>query len=173
MPSKHQVGGSNPSGHAILVKMKKLFENLVSRTAFLERQSARHRLPNWLSLLLPVVFLCIAFSIAAALVVYASKAYHHFHPKLPELLASSGPVTLAQGLVLFSSLLIGVSLSVPVSNIVLWLIPPVRRILDENAKGLPGASFKEGMKAGMKALIFVALPCVAVLLLGIWSPWLS
>ncbi|MCC7037007.1 MAG: hypothetical protein IT560_06815 [Alphaproteobacteria bacterium] len=153
--------------------MKKLFENHISGTAFLERQRARRRLPNWLRISLPVIFLSVAFSVAAILVVCASWAYHHFHPDMPQLLASSGPITLAQGLILFSCFLIGITLSLPLSNIFLWLIPPVRRILDENAQGLPGASFKESMKAGMKALIFVALPSAVILFLGIWSPWLS
>jgi hypothetical protein len=153
--------------------MKKLFEKLQDETAFIERQRARQQLPVWLRILLPVVFLGVTFFIAAMFVICASKAYHALHAGLPQLLASEGSITLTQALVIFPSFLIGVSLSLPVSNILLWLIPPVRKMLDENAQGVPGASFREGMKTGIKALIFVALPSFAVFLLGVWSPWLS
>ncbi len=121
---------------------------------------------------MPFVFLGVAFGIATGFIVSAANLYQLLHPEFPPLL-SQGSITLAQALILFPSLLAGICLSVTASNLLLWFIRPVREILDQHAQGIPGASFKEGMKAGRLLAIFIALPALILIFLGVWSPWAS
>lgn len=152
--------------------MKKTFKKRTFTDTFRLRQASRNNLPKWLLFLLPIVFLVVAFGIAAGLAISAARLHQLMNPELPRLM-SSDSLTLAQALILFPSLLAGISLSVTASNVFLWLIPPVRKILDLNAQGVPGASFKESMKAGKQAALFIALPALILLWLGIWMPWAS
>ncbi|MDI1229256.1 MAG: hypothetical protein PSY14_16370 [bacterium] len=152
--------------------MKNIFKKRIFSDSFRLRQASRNNLPNWLRFLLPFVFLVVAFGIAAGLAMSAARLHQMLNPELPPLMLSDS-LTIAQALILFPSLLAGISLSVTASNIFLWLIPPVRKVLDRNAQGVPGASFKEGMRTGKQAALFIALPALVLLCLGIWMPWAS
>ncbi|MDF3024497.1 MAG: hypothetical protein K0R10_1858 [Alphaproteobacteria bacterium] len=153
-------------------RMKNVFEKYFVANAFRQRQANRGKLPKWLLFLMPFVFLGVAFSIATGLIVSAANLYRLLHPEFPPLL-SQGSITLAQALILFPSLLAGICISVSASNLLLRLIKPIRKILDQNTQGVSGASFKEGMMAGKQLAIFVGLPALVLILLGIWAPWAS
>jgi len=58
-----------------------------------------------------------------------------------------------------------------IGNFILYAIPPVRRVLDRNARGVPGASFKQSMR-GFGKVSAVGLPTVLILgVIGAIEPW--
>jgi hypothetical protein len=60
-------------------------------------------------------------------------------------------------LMMFSITPAAVALGFTLGNVLIWLIPPARRVLDAEAKGYPGISFVETMRGLFKICLW-ALP---------------
>jgi hypothetical protein len=60
-------------------------------------------------------------------------------------------------LMMFSITPAAVALGFMLGNILIWLIPPARRVLDAEARGYPGTSFGESMRGLLKICLW-ALP---------------
>ncbi len=129
---------------------------------FAARQVARRRIPPWLALAMPFVFL--AFSFGVAFVVF--RAAWHIHDAYHAGFQDVAPLVFA------ASFLAGVPLGgMFLGNLFLWLIPPVRRVLDANAEGVKGLSFCAGMKAAQQATLFISLPAIVTAFLLAYAPW--
>jgi hypothetical protein len=100
----------------------------------------------------------------------AARLHQISHPDGRSLLAN-GPMTWAQALTLLPAFLVGVTTSLLFANIGLWLIPPVRRILDKNATDVPGAGFTDALRAARLAMVYVGLPAFVLVIVAGWSPW--
>jgi hypothetical protein len=139
---------------------------------FRKRQGARLRLPVWLRFAMPIVLMSFMLATTALIVIVANKMFITLHPEaMPPF--GHRTLTLTQVFLLFPPFMIGLPSSIILGNLFLWLIPPVRRILDQNARGVPGASFSQGMAAGRKMMIFAAVPGLILTFVGVWSPWLG
>jgi hypothetical protein len=126
------------------------------------RQAARRRLPPWLALVMPFTFLVSSFGSTFVLYEAVAAARASLRPELPSLLPTTrGPAQFVFVGLLFLLFVAGACFSIVLSNLFMAAIPPVRKILDDNAKAVPGYSFAEGMAQGRKAVLYVALPAVA------------
>jgi hypothetical protein len=64
-------------------------------------------------------------------------------------------------------------LAMIIGNFVVWLIPPARRMLDEEAKPIPSTSFINSQKQLLK-LAYIIVPVSLVLsIIGAVMPWFS
>ena len=132
--------------------------------AFLARSAARERLPRWLALLqmLTGLVFCAGTVILFLLLAYEMHSILHSGHK------ASGP---ALALMFFSSFFAALAPGFMAANAVLWIVPPVRRALNENAIGVEGASFRSSMRDLWK-IARIALPIgFALALLGAIEPW--
>lgn len=60
-----------------------------------------------------------------------------------------------------------------IGNFLVWLIPPVRKVLDEEAKPFPSTSFINSQKQLLK-LAYVLVPVsIALAIVGALMPWYS
>jgi hypothetical protein len=97
--------------------------------------------------------------------VTANHLYHSFHPNR----SHSDEII---GLILVPTFLAGVSLGgLLLANVFLWHIPPIRGILDANARGVRGGSFRDAMKTAWQALLFMAFPSILLAFVLAYSPW--
>ena len=137
---------------------------------FRRRQDARGRLPKWLAMLMPAVFSVFTLGTTALIVFLANRAFLFIHPELPAPFLDDA-ITWTQILLFIPPFMVGVSSSIISANFFLWLIRPVRLILDQSARGIAGSSFAQAMSTGKQALLFAGTPGLILTLLGIWSPW--
>jgi len=56
-------------------------------------------------------------------------------------------------------------------NLCLHGIPPLRRIFEENSKGVPGASYDKAMSGLRKAAAILVPPSLLLALIGAIEPW--
>lgn len=136
------------------------------------RQEAREALPGHLKVLLPLTYLGISFGLAFIAVRAAMTLRLTLRPDLQAILPpSNAPVTIEFIIALLASFFAGACFAIILVNALLWLVPTVRRVLNDNSRGIPGASFAQSMRTGLKAILFVALPCLLLLAIVALSPW--
>jgi len=119
------------------------------------RAAARRRLPVWLALLMPFIGLFFVFCITVALGLIGIHVYQVLHPRLPQDTIS---------LIFGGAFIAAIAPGFIVANLALWLVPPIRQILDANAKGARRLSFLEGIK-GLVKVGLVTVPVGLVLIL--------
>jgi len=56
-------------------------------------------------------------------------------------------------------------------NFFVWLIPPVRRVLDQEAKPFPKTSFSFSQRGLLKMVIYITAPAVVIAVIGALLPW--
>jgi hypothetical protein len=79
----------------------------------------------------------------------------------------------ADGLIIVPGLLAAIPVSFIWTNIVCWLVPPVRRANDKAFHRVPGGSFRE-TTGGLAKSVAVLLPiCATLTLIGVFAPWLN
>ena len=139
---------------------------------FAARQAARQALPPWAKALMLPTYLGFVFGISLLSFWLAMHVRTVLRPDLAPILSPAGrPPTFSFIATFLSSMCAGACLAIVPANACLWLIPPMRRILDQNAQGIPGATFVESMRQGRKAIQYVGIPCLLVAALIAWSPW--
>ena len=80
-------------------------------------------------------------------------------------------VTVSIVITFIFSFLIGVSTAIPLGNFLLWVINPIRKRLNENAKGVADASYGDAITTAKQMILYVAIPSAILLSIGIWAPW--
>ena len=68
---------------------------------------------------------------------------------------------------MFSAVIPGLMLG----NLVLWIVPPVRRHLDTNARGVKGLGFRENMLSFAKAAAISVPAAFVLVMIGAVDPW--
>jgi hypothetical protein len=58
-------------------------------------------------------------------------------------------------------------------NLCLHAIPPLRRVFEENSKGVPAASYDKAMSGLRKAAAILVPPSFLLALIGAIEPWAS
>ena len=128
---------------------------------------SRRRKSPWNILL---IFVCFALSLALALILIRSNLFLHqlIYPG-ETLTAHSNRFTV---LLAILPLVFGTApLGFMVGNMVMWLIPSIRKVLDQEAKPFPETSFLSTQRGLRQGVIYLTLPCVALAMLGAWLPW--
>lgn len=114
----------------ILRLLRPVLKKFFSRPGAQERRMAKAKLPSWLRFLELILFVGFWIGIVIFTLFHIVKIH-------------AGPMS---GIELIEGLLVFVT-AIPMAgllcNFVLWLIPPTRKISEENAKGIQGASFSE------------------------------
>jgi len=129
-----------------------------SKPDVVARRAAKGRLPNWLTAAEGLTFIALYGGIGyglAMLVVYLSEAVQRqAHPSgmalAPIVIAAFIPAML-------------------LSNFIYWAIPYTRKIEDENARGVVGASFGEANRGLLKIALVVEPICILISALGIFG----
>ena len=138
----------------ILQLLRPTLNKFFSRPGAQERRIAKAKLPSWLKFLELILF--IVFWVGITLLVMP----HIINGHLPSMRPGF------QGIEIFLFLISIVPIAGLLCNLVLWLIPPARRVSQENAKGIPGASFSESNIGLAKFLLVMAV--VWIIFLGIY-----
>jgi len=131
---------------------------------FAARQEARDRLPGWLkAIMLPTIF--FSWFVSMALLIFVGLAVHEWlHPRSR---APEGMVAL----LFFASFATGVVPAFVLANYLLWIIPPIRRALDKNARGVPGASFQAANRALLRVARFSVPISFLIWIAAAVDPW--
>jgi hypothetical protein len=124
------------------------------------RRRAQRRKSAWNILLFPLCFgsFLVCWYVLFQLVwifhaaVYPNHQFAEFWPR------GISPRSFALSLLMvFSVAPAAMTLGFMLGNILIWLIPPARRVLDAEARGYPGASFVQSMRGLLKICLW-ALP---------------
>lgn len=133
------------------------------------RAIARGRLPPWLKALLPTLGLGCVFCVM--LLVFAGSA------ELYRLIHAASAFRRAPGIVLpllfTGSFVLALGPGFVLANLLLVSVVPLRRVLDRNAQGVPGASFAEGTRSLLRfsaVSVPIGLACCAAAVAIPWSP---
>jgi hypothetical protein len=126
------------------------------------RAAARQRPPAWLALMMPFIAMFSVFCIMAVLVLVAIQLVHLGHLQLQ-------PRTMA--LIFLGAFVAAIAPGLMFANIALRVVPSIRKMLDINAGGTRGASFRASMKGlAAVALITVTAGLVLILLAVMTNP---
>jgi len=127
------------------------------------------RVPVWLACLVLILAVCFVFATTFVFIVGVAMLHDAFHPSAlwPTTSVPAKVVMLAAAL--FGAIAPGLILA----HLALWTIPHVRRILDRDALGAKGRTFREGTLWLVK-LTAAMLPVALILsLLGAVDPWMG
>ena len=134
---------------------------------FQERQAARDRLPSWAKLAQFLIWLPSWLLLAFVWFVFFVSIQHLFHPQAPEKELSFGT-----GIIAFSALFGTMPIGFVLTNLVLWRVPPLRRVNELSGKGVPGMSFKDAT-GDLISIAKILMPvCALAGFVGAWEPWL-
>jgi hypothetical protein len=115
-----------------------------------QRAIARRRLPVWLALLMPFIALFFVFGTTLVCILAAAYVHNVLYPETTWR-AMGGA---AQFLIFAAAFIMGLAPGLIFANAALWIVRPVRQILDANAEGVKGLSFYEGMSGLIKVAAF-------------------
>jgi hypothetical protein len=131
------------------------------------RIRAKRRKSPWNVLL---ILVCFASWLALAFVLIRSNEFIHLQIYTGDTLAAH-----ANGFAILLAtlpLLLGsIPLGFVAGNMFVWLIPPVRRILDQEATPFPETSFLSSQRSLLKLAAYFTTPCVALAVVGALLPW--
>jgi hypothetical protein len=129
---------------------------------FQARQAVRMRLPLWLRLLMPLMVMYTVLALTAGSIALLWSLHQAVHPGISFRTISGG----AFALIFFLSFLGIVAPALMLLNLCLRGIPPLRRIFEENTKGVPRASYDESMSGLRKAATVLVPPSFLLALIG-------
>lgn len=116
----------------------------------------------WNLILIPISILAIGFSYF--LLFQLVLAFQHlFIPKDIILLANNGPGCI---LMYFPIFFTSMGMGLIITNLFVWCFPFIRNILDKEAEGVKGASFKEAMRELYKVTAWMLLITLPISLIG-------
>jgi hypothetical protein len=125
-----------------------------------ERQAARDRLPNWAKFAQFLIWVPLFVGIFLCWFDAFNHLLHFFRPAIPFGKADG----LAESLIAFPGLFAAGLVSLIATNLVLWLIPPLRRANENAAEGVPDMSFRNATGSLLKgAYLFFASLYLALL----------
>jgi len=134
-----------------------------------QRASRRESPANFL---LVILFLCawpsFVYSLFRLMWYIHTRIYPHHINRLGEFWGRgiSNTAFIPSFLMLMPLLVAAVPLSMLVTNLLCWLLPSVRRILDAEARNMPGTSFAESMADVWIATVYIVPICLILSLLG-------
>lgn len=129
------------------------------------RRVARARLPAGVKILEFATFLILTTILGVLSFKIAVSSYSRIHPNMSYL--SSQGVSLSWNSLfdlfkIFGPAVVAILLGMILSNLFFWLIPSVRKIEYEVAKGVPGASFKDAT-LGLLRISSILIPILIIL----------
>ena len=136
------------------------------------RRRASRRKSKW-NLLLPLFIIPLWMTLWWLHIELACLAHFLFHadaipPFAQWMHALGGPVTLATALMFLPAFLPTMIVAMLLSNVLVYLIPPARRAMDNEDKDFPGTDYTTAQRALGKAAA-VTLPITLLLaMLGAW-----
>ena len=134
-------------------------------SGFQARQAARMRLPLWLGLLMPLMFMSTVLTLTAGSIALLWSVHQAVHPGIS--FRAGGAFVLMS----FASFFGVLAPALMLLNLGLHAIPPLRRIFEENSKGVPGASYDKAMSGVRKAAAILVPPSLLLALIGAIEPW--
>ena len=134
---------------------------------FHERQAARDRLPSWAKTAqLLILFVC--WPVLGLAWFAAFKALYDFlHPHLD----AFRMIPSCAGIIAFSALFGTIPLALLAVNLVLWLVPPLRRANESAAQNVPGMTFRTANEDLLSVAQFLTPASAVAGLVGAWGPW--
>jgi hypothetical protein len=117
---------------------------------------------------MPVTALGFEFGTTAAFVAGMNALHSVLHP--PGTLWAALPAV-AGLLIFFGSFAAALAPGLILANLALWLIPSVRKALDKNASGVPGASFKSSVRQLARLALYLTSVGLITALIGAVEPW--
>jgi hypothetical protein len=82
-----------------------------------------------------------------------------------------GPLSLAEFLTVFSSLLAAIAPSMLAANLVSWIIPQVRQANQIAMNGFPSVSFWKVNRELIFAVLVIDSVCILQAVIAAWEPW--
>ncbi len=148
--------------------MSRVIKKLRSYQAdFPKRQAARQRLPWWAVLFQLTIAISGLGGLAMGWLFGFEALYHIVHPSIP-LFEPRFP---SGGLMAFPGIVAAIFISVILTNVVIRLVPPVRRANEEAFRGVRSGSFRESTGSLAKGAAIVVPLCIVIALIGVWEPW--
>jgi hypothetical protein len=127
------------------------------------------QLPIWLRLLMPLMVMSSVLALTAGSVALLWSLHRALHPGISFGVMSGG----AFALIFFPSFFGVLAPALMLLNLCVRGVPPLRRIFEENSKGVHGASYQDSMSR-LRKLAMVLVPLALVLaLIGAVEPWAS
>ncbi len=135
------------------------------------QERAKRRKSPWNLILIPIgiagtsFFYYIQFNVLWSFHVYV---YPNHSGRLSEFWREGGSATtfissfLLATPIFFSSLVLGMMMA----NVLLWFVPPIRKIFENEARGIKGVLFSETMKSLGKVALYVVPTCFLLGLIG-------
>ena len=125
------------------------------------------RLPLWLGLLMPLMVMSTVLALTAGSIALLWSLHQALHPGISFRTISVG----AFALMFFPPFFGVLAPALMLLNLCLHGIPPLRRIFEENSKGVPGASYDKAMSGLRKAAAILVPPSLLLALIGAIEPW--
>jgi hypothetical protein len=116
---------------------------------------------------MPLMGMSTVLALTAASVAVLWSLHRTVHPGI-----SFGTISgRALALMFFPSFFGVLAPALMLLNLCLRGIPPLRRIFEENSKGVPGASYEESMSSLRKLAVVLVPPALLLALIGAIEPW--
>ena len=149
--------------------MPRVIEKLKTYSrGFPKRQAGRRRLAWWAVLFQFAVQWPSLGAIYLGWYFGFSILHHAIHPGAVQF---SDVMSWSEGLMMFPGFPVALLTSLVWTNIVCWLVPPVRRANDDAFHGVRGGSFREATGSLAKGAAITVPICILVALIGAWEPW--
>jgi len=125
------------------------------------------RLPLWLRFLMPLMGISMILALTVGSFTLLWSLHQVLHPEISLRAISGGAIAV----MIFPSFFGALAPALMLLNLCLHSIPPLRRIFEENSKGLAGASYDESMRDLRKLAIVIVPPSFVIALIGAIAPW--
>ncbi|MBI1212955.1 MAG: hypothetical protein GC190_15945 [Alphaproteobacteria bacterium] len=135
---------------------------------FEQRQAARASIPAWAATAKLLIVAASILSVCGTL-LYAGFALHELlHPgtlgrHMP------GP---APALIVIAAIFAGIPLALMLSNVLVWVVPPLRDIENKAFAKVPNATFADGMRQLSYVAALTVPICLIAAAMGIIDPWI-
>jgi hypothetical protein len=118
---------------------------------------------------MPLMVMSTVLALTAGSIALLWSLHQALHPGISFRTISGG----AFALMFFPPFFGVVAPALMLLNLCLHAIPPLRRIFEENSKGVPGAYYDKAMSGLRKAAAILVSPSFLLALIGAIEPWAS
>jgi len=127
------------------------------------------RLPAWVRIFMPLTFMSLLLLLTAGSMILLWSLHRALHPSISFRSVSTGAISL-----MFYPTFVGLTApALMLLNFCIHAVPGLRRIFEANSETVPRASYRESMRGLSKVAKAVALPALALALIGAAEPWHS